>query len=504
MKAAIYTRISSDSQEEGTSLDTQRQACLAKAEELGYEVPGELIFRETYSGLELERPMLEQLRELVRGKQVNAVICYCLDRLSRDPIHFIILQDEVERAGAKIILVTDTLDSTDEGKLITHIKGYSAKLEALKIRDRCLRGLKERAREGKLVGGRSVHLFGYTYERDTGKRAINEEQAPIVRDMFKWLAEGGNLNGVTYRLTELGIPTPTGKSRWNTRTVYKILTNPAYIGKPRPYHGIDIVGSTPALISEELFNQVQKRLKSNMQMSSRNTKIEFLLRGHILCGLCQRKYYASRIHQKDRYYYCSGRLKILTSHKCDNKTYQADYLEGVVWEKVEELLTRPEIIMGELERRKDEANQIDLDSQVKVVEKRLAELDREQEELLSLALKGFPDGLVVQENAKINQYRDNLKTRLAELSKGIADAEQTEVDIVGLKHFCELASRNLANFTFADKRLALDALRLEVRIDGENISISGAVPAYDIASTQLKPSHREWLSLYYHKSPYIF
>jgi len=108
---------------------------------------------------------------------------------------------------------------------------------------------------------------------------------------------------------------------------------------------------------------------------------------------------------------------------------------------------------------------------------------------------------IVRENTKINRYRDSLKSRLSELSTRIAEVRQDELDLAGVKHFCQLASENLANFTYADKRLALEALRIEVWIDGEDISIPGAVPTCDIATTQLKPGHWGWLPLYYHKSP---
>ena len=122
MRAAIYCRVSTDNQErEGTSLGSQLEACLSKAHELGYEVPQELIFKETYSGLTLDRPILSQVRELIRNQQIDGLIAYTLDRVSRDPVHFIILQGELEKAGVEIILVTETIDSSDLGKLITDI-----------------------------------------------------------------------------------------------------------------------------------------------------------------------------------------------------------------------------------------------------------------------------------------------------------------------------------------------------------------------------------------------
>ena len=97
MKSAIYCRVSTDNQErEGTSLDSQREACLLKAESLGYQVPPDNIILEAFSGATLERPKLIELREWIRNQEVDAVVAYALDRLSRDPVDFIILQDEIE------------------------------------------------------------------------------------------------------------------------------------------------------------------------------------------------------------------------------------------------------------------------------------------------------------------------------------------------------------------------------------------------------------------------
>ena len=63
----------------------------------------------------------------------------------------------------ELILVTENIDTSDMGKLITHIKGFAAKLEAEKIRERTQRGIRERVKAGKMPSGRRARLFGYTY-----------------------------------------------------------------------------------------------------------------------------------------------------------------------------------------------------------------------------------------------------------------------------------------------------------------------------------------------------
>ncbi len=82
--AAIYCRVSSDAQEkEGTSLQTQMEYCLDYCQKKGYEVTYR--FSEAFTGLSLERPQMDQLRELVRSEVINIIVCYSLERLTRDP-----------------------------------------------------------------------------------------------------------------------------------------------------------------------------------------------------------------------------------------------------------------------------------------------------------------------------------------------------------------------------------------------------------------------------------
>jgi site-specific DNA recombinase len=77
MRATIYCRVSTDDQEkEGTSLQTQREACLAYCKQKDYEVIRQ--FSETYSGITLERPKLTELRDLIRANDLDVIVVYCL------------------------------------------------------------------------------------------------------------------------------------------------------------------------------------------------------------------------------------------------------------------------------------------------------------------------------------------------------------------------------------------------------------------------------------------
>jgi site-specific DNA recombinase len=66
-------------------------------------------FSEAYSGLSLERPELDKLRELVRTGAIDAVIVYSFDRFTRDPVHGVILMQDLEKYGVALEAVTDIL-----------------------------------------------------------------------------------------------------------------------------------------------------------------------------------------------------------------------------------------------------------------------------------------------------------------------------------------------------------------------------------------------------------
>jgi len=183
-----------------------------------------------------------------------------------------------------------------------------------------------------------------------------------------------NSDLVAQRLNELGILSPSGKDSWNRTGVYYILTNPAYTGKTflftrykveaerhlkpsrknklthvvmRPREEwVELKGATPALVSEDLFNQVQVRLKRNKELASRNARREYLLSGYVFCENCGRRYTA---RNKDRNSYYSY-------PKCRDRYLNANYLETSIWIKVEEVLSNPEVVLVSIEMMRNEAN----------------------------------------------------------------------------------------------------------------------------------------------------
>lgn len=479
-------------------------------------MPEEFILSEVYSGLTLDRPKLPQLRQWVRDREIDVLIAYNLVRLSREPVNLIILQEEIEKSGVELVLVTETVDSSDLGKFILHAKGLFAKWEAEKIKERTMRGMLQRIQNGKLPGGRRAKLYGYNYMSGKGLGEgichINETEAHWVREIYRWFVEEGlTLNGIVYRLRSLGVPSPSGSASWCRATVYNILRNMKYTGKtyvfiqrivngkvvPRPREEwLEIPNVIPLIVGEELFAQAQAKFQRNKELAPRNSKRRYLLSGYLFCRYCGMRYLgrsatvtAKGIKQYHRYYYCPNRFRIKSPETCKNCGWKGDHLETMVWAEIEHLLTKPEVIYeGVRERQKEAGNRDSYLKELETIELRFRHAEKEKTRIWKAFELTGDEGRFTMEIKDLDTKVDELEKRKSELERRIKAIQQGEVDIQGIQRFCELARSNLANFSFEDKRLALEALQIKVWLDGERITIEGAVPVTKdiIASTMVK------------------
>jgi site-specific DNA recombinase len=517
MKAAIYCRVSTEDQErEGTSLQTQLEACLRYCQNKGYNVAYR--FSEAHSGLTLERPKLNELRELVRAGDIDVIVVYCLDRLSRDPTHGVILSQELEKHNVILEAVTETVDSSELGKLISYIRGFASKLEAEKIRERTMRAKRARALSGKLPGNSHARLYGYHYIKGKGDgqgiRIINDEEARWVREIFRWLVEEGlSVTAITMRLRGLGIANPSGTTFWSRSTVYGILTNLAYTGKtyaftktlaepqkPRKQSRkhtktrsiwkpredwLEIPNATPPIISEEVFETAQARFTRNKELSHRHTKWEYLLSGYIHCRQCGKSYWGmvsgSRRGGVRRRYACAGKSKVVAPVPCRNRSFRAEDLDRLVWEQVEKVLIQPEMVIAELQRRRQvaEGDKGDggLPERLKSLDNRIQSLQNREVRLVRFYNFGeFDEDTLRKEKQAIDTQRRRLEDEKLQLERRIEVQGQCTASIEGVQKFCDLVRTNIKQFSFQDKRLALEALQIRVWIDGDKVTIEGAVP----------------------------
>jgi site-specific DNA recombinase len=399
--AAIYARVSSARQKKDETIASQTAALRAHAEQLGVELPEQWVFEdEGHSGATLVRPALERLRDMVAGVGVDVVLCYSPDRLARKFAYQALLIEEFARAGTRVEFLNGPRGDSPEDQLLVQFQGMFAEYEKAQIMERYRRGKTHRARSGS-INVLSGAPFGYRYVRKSTHAGANyeivEHEAVLVAELFRRYAdEGTTIAELTRWLTGQGVPTRTGKSRWDRSVVWGMLRNPAYAGTavfgktrvvpespglnrtarlagratPRATKTVDrprdewVEIPVPAIVSAETFERVARQLADNKRYASRNSKVPSLLQGLAACSACGYGYYrtSTRTTNKRIYYYrCLGSddYRYEDGRVCGNKPVRADHLDQVVWDHITDLLANPALIRAEIDKRLEQARTAD-------------------------------------------------------------------------------------------------------------------------------------------------
>ncbi|MCL5265483.1 MAG: recombinase family protein [Chloroflexi bacterium] len=348
MRAALYCRVSTDLQEKEQTIQSQVETLRKYAYDKGYEVVAEFL-DDGYSGATLERPGLDRLRDALRSGEFEAVLVHSPDRLARKAVYQGLLLEELEKADVRIEFLNHPVDDSPEGKMLLGMQGLFAEYERAKIAERARRGKLHWARQGAVFTG--FVPYGYRYlprdgepNRKSGME-IDEAQAATVQQMYRWLIEERlSCRAIAKRLTELGIPTCTGKTRWRPSTVNQILKDEVYKGtfyynrgqsveptrpsRQNPYRKHKLTGRklrprnewipipVPAIVDEITWEAAQRQLRENSLYSPRhNTHHSYLLRGLIRCPRCGGAYVGGFARGR-RYYRCSRTEPLAAKDGC--------------------------------------------------------------------------------------------------------------------------------------------------------------------------------------------
>jgi site-specific DNA recombinase len=229
-RVAIYVRWSTDDQSEGTTLDVQLEGCRHYALSQGWQPTESLTFIDDgYSGGNLMRPALTRLRGLIRAGEVDCVVVFKVDRLSRNIVDAVelVLNEWRERCFFKS--AREPIDtSSDLGRVIFGILAMFADFERSQIRERTQSGKVRRIAEGKQLHGEPA--FGYQPSGARGQWAERPDEAKLVRRLFRMAAGGESVAAICRQLNTEGVRTRAGGA-WSLRSVLWILRNRLYIGE---------------------------------------------------------------------------------------------------------------------------------------------------------------------------------------------------------------------------------------------------------------------------------
>ena len=247
IKAAAYIRVSTDEQaESGYSLQLQRERIAAQIAAKGWELYN------TYedggqSGGKLERPALQEMLSDIDAGNVQAVVIYKLDRLSRkqrDTMYLI--EDVFLKQNIELVSISESLDtSSPTGRAMIGMLSVFAQLERDTITERLSGGRKQKAKAGGYAGGNSA--IGYTTERGKKTLFADDSKADTVRRVFELNGAGFKLQQIADRLNEEGHTTKQG-AQFSPTQVMRILNRRELYEGLYTYSGITADGQHAAII----------------------------------------------------------------------------------------------------------------------------------------------------------------------------------------------------------------------------------------------------------------
>jgi len=444
MRAVIYARYSSENQRDA-SIDDQVRLCKARIKQESWALAATYSDR-AMSGGQLLRPAYQKLLQEIRDGRVDVVVAEALDRISRDQEHVAAFFKQLAFAGVKLITIS-------EGEVSELHVGLKGTMNALFIKDlaaKTHRGLEGRIRQGHSAGGLQ---YGYDIVREydargeaiRGKRKINQQQAEIIRQIFRDFAAGKSSRTIAKELNEHRVPGPGGRS-WSDSTIHGnrrrgsgILNCELYIGRliwnrqrfiKDPQSGKRqarrnpskewIIEDVPQLriVDEKLWARTKARqgelsfkdgeapAGANLNLRHRN---QLLLSGLIQCETCHSNFI---VVGKDTYGCGRRRTKGTCSnhHRLNRQEIEAKVLSGL-----KEQLASPELVDCFIQEFNEEVARLNSTSSNdrRTLQAELREADKKIASVLAAIEQGVVTKTTKSRLLKLEDQKVNLEQRLA-------------------------------------------------------------------------------------------
>jgi site-specific DNA recombinase len=521
LRVGFYARVSGERQVKEDTIASQIEAVMKRVADDALECDPELRFVDDgVSGSILVRPGLERLRDQAAAGAIDRLYVLDPDRFSRKYAYQVLLLEELDHCGVEVVFLRNPPGQGPEQALLLQVQGMIAEYERAKIIERCRRGKQHAARRGSVnVLGGAPYGYRYVSKHEGGGEAryqVLAEEARVVRRIFEWFAnERSSLGEICRRLKRDGVLTRTGKSAWDRSVVWAMLKNPAYKGtagfgktgagatktprlrppRGRPAHPKrpasrietspedQIPIDVPGLVSAELFEAVRAQLEENRQRRrDRLGGARYLLQGLIVCKRCGYGCYGkptSRASAKGEgkvpyaYYRCTGSdaYRFGGQRLCWNKQIRTDVLDAAVWDDVCHLLSEPERVRAEYERRL-QGEEAGPSREVEQIKKLISNVKK----LISRLIDAYGDGLLEKSEfePRISAARERLAKLEVECQQRIGEAtHEAELRLVigQLEEFARRVSQELEGPDWDTRREIVRALVKQVEVDEKEVRI---------------------------------
>lgn len=347
MKAALYARVSSEKQEVDLSISAQIKAIREYAHNNGYYVVKEFV-DETESGKTTDRPEFRNMIAQAKrsAKPFDVILVWKFSRFARNRDDSIVYKAMLRKVGVQVLSINEPFEDTPTGRLFEAMIESLDEFYSANLGEEVTRRMRESASCGFYVSSYAPYDYRKIKVNDNGKERpkleIEPEQANIVQRIFRYAKEGKGLRDICKALNQEGIMSPRG-NRWGNTTVYKILTNEAYIGtlvwgkqSTRELPPVRVENALPTIIDCDAFQQAQSYLKERSFASIHPKRVSstYLLSGLAKCGYCGKNLIGQDAKGGRFHYYACGTLMKKGAGSCKAGYTRREKLESGVTDKL--------------------------------------------------------------------------------------------------------------------------------------------------------------------------
>lgn len=409
--AVIYARYSSERQTE-QSIEGQLRVCNEYAERNDLKIIDTYIDRAMTGRNDQREAFQKMLADSAKPVSWDIVLVYAIDRFGRNSIEIAVNKQKLKKNNKTLISATqrtsDNIDGTKnlDGILLENVYIGLAEYYSAELAQKVRRGQTESLRKGHWLGGQTP----YGYKVVDKKLVIDEDQAEIVKYIYRQYSAGVIVKDIIQDLTQRGI---YNKGKPFTRsTMYYLLANEKYSGVFH-YNGETYLNICPKLLPDSLYNKVHALMLQN-QFGTKSVEVNYLLRGKVYCGYCGHQIIAesgtSMTGVVKRYYKCGGRK---ANSGCQKKNIRKEDLEELVINVTVEMFQQE----NNLELIADEIMKIFKDkkkehSVISLLTSELQNTQRAIENLLTAIQQGIITTSTKSRLVEMEEKAEELKTQI--------------------------------------------------------------------------------------------
>ena len=322
LRVSAYARVSTDNEEQLNTYESQKKYYMEKIVSKPEWSFAGIYADEGISGTKdyKREGFMKMIGDAMEGK-FDMILTKSISRFARNTLDTLKYVRMLKERHIAILFEEENINTLDmTGELLLTVLSSVAQQESETISSHVKLGFKMKSERGELIGFNNC--YGYSYDSETNTMSIVEEEAPIIKLIFKKYLEGHGSEAIAKMLTEMQIKTSRNRPKWSPSTILQILKNEKYVGDvlqgksytvdPISQKRIKNLGESDQyymknhhepIISREDFERVQEIMKNKVGLRATGRRLgnvgrKFTFSSRIKCGFCGGTYSRRKMYTK--------------------------------------------------------------------------------------------------------------------------------------------------------------------------------------------------------------